>query len=88
MTVRFSRSDDSDRLVRLYMDNDEEAIPLRDPDENEPLLTIRMIRIGDRARQRIGKCTHRLIKGYPMLLQIPAPLGRIPSEGSRHSEIL
>jgi hypothetical protein len=88
MTVRFSGTDDPDRVFHVNMDDDKKAIPVRAPEKDKSLLVIRMIGVGDGARQRVGKGAHRLVKGYSMLLQIDPCLGRIPPEGDGHLRIL
>jgi hypothetical protein len=88
LAVRFSRADDPYGVVRLGVDDDKEAIPLRDPQKNAALLVVGMIGIRDRTRQRVHESAYRLVKGYSMLLEIGPGLGWIPPEGDRHPEIL
>jgi hypothetical protein len=88
MTIRFPGTDDPDRILHVNMDDDKETIPVRAPEQDKSLLIIGMIGVGDGARQGVGKGTHRLVKGYSMLLQIDPRLGGIPSEGNGHLQIL
>ena len=80
---------DSDDLLlivfRVY--HDEQALAMRDAHDHPTLLVVRMVRVGNRDRQQVGKHSARFVEADPMPLQIAPFLPRIRFEPSRHSRI-
>ena len=87
-TRRLARTDDSSVVLDLSLANDQQTIPVRQPDYGESLFGFRMVGIRHVHRQWIAEGGDTFFEGDTMLLAVRLGLLRIPLEVVTHAAIL
>jgi hypothetical protein len=81
-----TRADDSDDLLLILLSvyHDEQALAMRDAHDHPTLLVVRVVRVGDRDRQRVGKYSARFVETDPVPLLVAPRFAWIPLEPDGH----
>lgn len=72
------RADDADIIAAFGVDDNQNSARMRTPQNDEPVLGLRMRRVGNRDGSGIAKNRGRLLKTDGVLGQIGSGLVRIP----------